>query len=184
MAGQGLSALAFGTLVIIQLRRTEPLAGLMRVTTMRDVGNLVLAFVMLWAYTSFSQLLLIWAGNLPEEIPWYVYRLGPAWQWIGLVLGVFHFFVPFVLLLLRRTKAMLPALRAVVVLLLAMRLLDLFWNIGPETHHGQFVVSWQDLVTTVAAGGLFVAFFLRQLAGRPLLPLHDPVELAAALKRH
>ncbi|MGE5357974.1 MAG: hypothetical protein ACM3NQ_03085 [Bacteroidales bacterium] len=184
MAGQGISALAFGTLVIIQLSRTEPVAGLLRVTTMRDVGNMVLAFVMLWAYTSFSQLLLIWAGNLPEEIPWYMYRLGPAWQWIGLILGVFHFFVPFVLLLMRKTKATLPALRAVVVLLLVMRLVDLFWNIGPETYKGALVVSWQDFATTVAVGGLFVAFFARQLASRPLLPLRDPVELAAALKRH
>jgi hypothetical protein len=184
MTGQGLSALAFGTLVLIQLRRSEPLASFLRVTTMRDVGNLVLAFVMLWAYMSFSQLLLIWAGNLPDEIPWYVYRIGPGWQWIGLILGVFHFFVPFVLLLLRRTKQMLPALRVVVVLLLVMRLVDLFWNVGPETHHGRLVVSWQDFATTIALGGLFVAFFARQLASRPLLPLHDPVELTAALKRH
>ncbi len=184
MAGQGLSAFAFTTVVLIQLSNDRPLSDLLRVTTMRDVGNLVLAFVMLWAYTSFSQLLLIWAGNLPEEIPWYVHRLGPGWQWIGLVLAVFHFFVPFVLLLARRTKRVLTTLRAVAVLLLFMRLVDLFWMIGPETYQGRFVVSWQDVATTMAIGGLFVATFAWQLAGRPLLPLRDPVELAAALKRH
>jgi len=184
MTGQGLSALAFATLVLVLLSRDRPFTDILRVTTMRDVGNLVLAFVMLWAYTSFSQLLLIWAGNLPEEIPWYVHRLGPGWQWIGLSLAVFHFFVPFVLLLLRRTKQALPMLRAVVILLLFMRLLDLFWMVGPETHLGRLVVSWQDFATTIAIGGLFVAVFAWQLASRPLLPLRDRVELMAALKRH
>lgn len=183
IAGQGLSALAFATLVLTLLAGSRPVSDLLRVTTLRDMGNLVLAFVMLWAYTSFSQLLLIWAGNLPHEIPWYLHRLGPEWQWIGLTLGLFHFAVPFVLLLMRRTKRALTALRAVVVLLLFMRLLDLFWQIGPETHAGRLVVSWQDLATTVAVGGLFVATFARELAKRPLLPLHDPVELAAALRR-
>jgi hypothetical protein len=184
MTGQGLSALAFATLVLVLLSRDRPFADILRVTTMRDVGNLVLAFVMLWAYTSFSQLLLIWAGNLPEEIPWYVHRLGPGWQWIGLSLAVFHFFVPFVLLLMRRTKQALPMLRAVVILLLFMRLLDLFWMVGPETYQGRLVVSWQDFATTIAIGGLFVAVFAWQLASRPLLPLRDRVELVAALKRH
>jgi hypothetical protein len=184
MAGQGLAALAFAALVIILLSKDEPLAGILRVTTMRDVGNMVLAFVMLWAYTSFSQLLLIWAGNLPQEIPWYLHRLGAGWQWVGLALAVFHFFVPFVLLLMRRTKRALPALRTVVLLLLFMRLVDVFWMVAPETNAGRFAVSWQDFATTIAIGGLFVAAFARQLARRPLLPLHDPVELAAALKRH
>ena len=184
MTGQGLSALAFTTLVLVVLSRDRPFVDILRVTTMRDVGNLVLAFVMLWAYTSFSQLLLIWAGNLPEEIPWYVHRLGPDWQGIALTLAVFHFFVPFVLLLMRRTKQALPALRAVVLLLLLMRLLDLFWMIGPETHQGRLVVSWQDFATTIAIGGLFVAVFAWQLASRSLLPLGDRLEMAAALKRH
>ncbi len=184
MTGQGLSALAFATLVLVLLSGDRPFSDILRVTTLRDVGNMVLAFVMLWAYTSFSQLLLIWAGNLPEEIPWYVHRLGLGWQWIGLALAVFHFFVPFVLLLMRRTKRVLSALRAVVVLLLFMRLLDLFWMVGPETHQGRFVVSWQDFATTIAIGGVFVAVFAWQLGSRSLLPLRDPVELAAALKRH
>ncbi len=184
MAGQGLSALAFAALVLVLLSPHDPFASILRVTTMRDVGNLVLAFVMLWAYTSFSQLLLIWAGNLPEEIPWYVHRLGPGWQWIALVLAVFHFFVPFVLLVMRRTKRVLHALRAVVLLLLFMWLVDLFWMVGPETHAGRLVVSWQDLATVAGIGGFFVAVYAWQLASRPLLPLRDPVELAAALKRH
>jgi len=184
MAGQGLSALAFATLVLVMLSRARPLSDLLRVTTMRDVGNMVLAFVMLWAYMSFSQLLLIWAGNLPNEIPWYVHRLGPGWQWIGLALAVFHFFVPFVLLLMRRTKRMLSTLRAVVLLLLFMRLVDLFWMVGPETHQGRFIVSWQDFATTIGIGGLFVAVFAWQLGRRTLLPLNDPLELMAALRRH
>jgi hypothetical protein len=183
MAGQGLSALAFATLVLISLSRTEPVASLVRVTSMRDIGNMVLAFVMLWAYTSFSQLLLIWATNLPEEIPFYVHRLGPGWQWIGITLAVFHFFVPFVLLLMRRTKRVLPMLRAVVVLLLCMRVLDLFWMVGPETHAGRFVVSWMDVATLVAIGGLWISMFAWQLRRRPLVPLHDHLELAAAMRR-
>jgi hypothetical protein len=184
MAGQGLSALAFATLVLVMLSRDRPLSDLLRVTTMRDVGNMVLAFVMLWAYMSFSQLLLIWAGNLPAEIPWYVHRLGVGWQWIGLALAVFHFFVPFVLLLMRRTKRVLSTLRAVVLLLLFMRLVDLFWMVAPETHQGRLIVSWQDFATTIGIGGLFVAVFAWQLGRRTLLPLNDPLELLAALRRH
>jgi hypothetical protein len=183
MAGEGLSALAFAALVLIYLSHTPPVATVVRTTSLRDIGNMVLAFVMLWAYTSFSQLLLIWAGNLPDEIPWYLHRIGPGWQVMGIGLALFHFFVPFVLLLMRRSKRALGVFLTVVIILLVMRYVDMFWMIAPETHAGQLRFSWQDLATMAAVGGLFVWVFARQLASRALLPVHDTLEMTAALER-
>jgi len=99
MGGQGLSALAFLIVTIVWLSRRAPLDRIIVASHFHDVGNLMLAFVMLWAYFSFSQYLIIWAGNLPAEIAWYQHRLQTGWRAVGVALVLFHFAVPFVLLL-------------------------------------------------------------------------------------
>jgi hypothetical protein len=104
MGGQGLSGMAFLVVAIVWLSRRPPLRGVVAPAHLHDLGNLLLAFVMLWAYFSFSQYLIIWAGNLPEEISWYLHRLQTGWRFIGLTLVVFHFVVPFCLLLSRAVK--------------------------------------------------------------------------------
>jgi fatty acid desaturase len=135
---------------------------------------------MLWAYVNFSQFLIIWSANLPEEIPWYLRRLRTGWRFVGLFLVLFHFAVPFLLLLSRPLKRDARWLARVAAALLAARLIDLFWLIGPEASPGGGV-HWMDAVAPVGLIGLWLAYFLRQLRNRPLLPLGDP-EIRALLE--
>jgi hypothetical protein len=173
MGGQGLSALAFLLVAIIWLNRRAPLDRIIVKDHFHDVSNLMLAFVMLWAYFSFSQYLIIWAGNLPAEISWYQHRLDTGWRLVGTGLMLFHFAVPFVLLLLRVVKRTPDYLVKLAVGMLIVRVIDLLWLIAPEFHQG-FSISWMDVVLPIALFGLWLAAFVWQLRGRPILPVHDP----------
>ena len=126
----------------------------------------MLAFVMLWAYFSFSQYLIIYSGNLPEEITWYTHRLGTGWRFVGLALVLFHFAVPFVLLLSRKVKRAPELLIKVAVGILVARLIDLFWLIAPTIHHDGLVVHWLDIVLRAGAR-IALARLLRLAASRP-----------------
>jgi hypothetical protein len=180
MVGQALSAMCLVVLVIAWIGREPPLARVVKPETVHDLGKLMLAFVMLWAYVSYSQFLIIWSGNLPEEIPWYLRRLRTGWRFVGLFLVLFHFAVPFLLLLSRPLKRDARWLGRVAGALLFARLVDLFWLIGPESPPGRGV-HWMDLAAPVGLVGLWLAYFLRQLGNRPLLPLGDP-EIRALLE--
>ena len=174
MAGDALAALAFCIGVILLLRHHAPIAYILRPKHWRDLGNLLLAFVMLWAYCAFSQYLLIWSGNLRDEIEWYLPRKSGGWGWIALALIVFHFFIPFFMLLLRDVKEHRYLLLIVVLLVLALRFVDIYWLVAPAFSPYHFTISWLDIVLPIAMGGLWLAFFTTQLARRPLLPLQDP----------
>jgi hypothetical protein len=174
MGGQGLSALACLIVVLAWLSRRAPLDRIAMPTHFHDLGNLMLAFVMLWAYFSFSQYLIIWAGNLPVEISWYQHRVQTGWRAIGIALMLFHFAVPFVVLLSRAVKRTPRMLILVAFGILVMRLVDLFWLIAPEFHHNGISVSWLDVVLPVSMVALWAACFVWQLRGRAILPLHDP----------
>jgi len=128
-----------------------------------DLGKLLLTFVMLWAYLAFSQLLIIWAENLPEEIPYYVRRLTGGWLWLGVALVVFHFAVPFFLLLSREIKRSAKALTGLAALVVTMRAADLFWHTGPALSPDSFHVHWMDFALPLGVGGLWIAYFSRQL---------------------
>jgi hypothetical protein len=128
---------------------------------------------MLWAYFSFSQYLIIWAGNLPGEISWYQHRTDSSWRLIGMALIVFHFVVPFVLLLSRTVKRQVDLILKLAIAILAARLLDLFWLIAP-TFHPQLYVSWLDILLPIALTLVWLGCFVRQLRGRAILPVHDP----------
>jgi hypothetical protein len=180
MVGQALSAMCVVVLVITWIGREPPLSRVIKPETMHDLGKLMLAFVMLWAYVNYSQFLIIWSANLPEEIPWYLRRLRTGWRFVGLFLVVFHFAVPFLLLLSRPLKRDARRLSRVAAALLFARLVDLFWLIGPESPPGRGV-HWMDLVAPVGVVGLWLAYFLRQLRSRPLLPIGDP-EIRALLE--
>lgn len=173
IAGQGLSAVAFAVVIEDILFAYKPMAELLKPGEVHDHGKLILTFVMLWAYFSFSQWLIIWAGNLPEEISWYVRRLTGGWGYIGLLLVLFHFAVPFVLLLSRPFKRDVHRLVWLAAWLILMRGTDLFWMIEPNLHDRFHVTVW-DIVLPFAIGGFWFALFFRNLKGRPLLPLHDP----------
>jgi hypothetical protein len=172
LAGQVLSAVSFAVVVEVILSRYRPMSALLEPDHVHDHGKLMLTFVMVWAYFGFSQWLIIWAGNLPEEITWYLRRLHGGWQYIGLILVLFHFVVPFILLLSRNFKRKPQTLVKLAVWLMGMRLLDLFWIIAPDFHENLHVTLW-DIVIPVAMGGIWLGFFFRNLKERPLLPLYD-----------
>jgi len=182
MGGQGLSALAFLIVALVWLSRRPPLDRIVVAAHFHDLGNLLLAFVMLWAYFSFSQYLIIWSGNLPAEITWYTHRLQTGWRWVGTLLVLFHFAVPFVLLLSRAVKRDPRMLVKVAIAVLIVRLLDLFWLIAPEFHPAGIAVSWLDVVLPMTLGAIWLGCFIRQLRGRAILPVHDP-EFDEALGR-
>src|SRR5437868_2989009 len=173
LVGQVLSALGFVVAIETILSRYKPMSELLKPDHVHDHGKLILTFVMLWAYFSFSQWLIIWAGNLPEEISWFVRRLNGGWGFVGLFLAAFHFAVPFVFLLSRQFKRNLPTLMWLAVWLMFMRVVDLFWMIEPTFHEQLRVTVW-DIVVPFAIGGFWLALFFRNLQQRPLLPLHDP----------
>ena len=182
MGGQGLSALAFLIVALVWLSRRPPLDRIVAPAHFHDLGNLMLAFVMLWAYFSFSQYLIIWSGNLPVEIAWYMHRLKTGWRFVGISLIVFHFAVPFVLLLSRAVKRDPQMLVRVAVAVILVRLVDLFWLIAPEFHPSGVSVSWLDVALPLTLGSIWLGCFVRQLRGRAILPVHDP-EFDEALGR-
>ena len=173
MVGQTLTTLAFVIAVLALLADTPPLSNYLKPEILNDLGNLLFAFIMLWAYLSFSQYIIIWSGNLPEEIPWYLRRSRGGWQWIAVALALFHFAIPFFLLLVRRYKRRRQVISAIAGAVVVMRLVDLMWLVVPA-HEPAFHVHWLDLATLVGIGGLWIAGFSRQLRKRSLLPLGDP----------
>jgi hypothetical protein len=195
--GQGVSSIAFMILIAAIISRRGELEGLDKPETFNDLGNLLLAFTMLWGYLSFSQFLIIWAGNLAEEIPWYMRRLHGGYEWIGRFLILFHFAVPFLVLLARPLKRNISALWKIAALVLFCHLIDDFWLIGSSTAFdprdaegnliispslGWFHVTWLDVVMPVAMGGLWLSAFFWFLKSRPLMVAHDP-QLLPALKQ-
>jgi len=174
LGGQGLSALAFLIIVLAWLSRRPPLDRIVAPSHFHDLGNLLLAFVMLWAYFSFSQYLIIWSGNLPVEIAWYLHRLQTGWRPVAVGFIVFHFMAPFVVLLSRNVKRQPQMLVRVAIGILIVRLVDLFWLIAPEFRQNGIGVSWLDLVVPLTFGAIWGACFIYQLRGARVLPLHDP----------
>jgi hypothetical protein len=179
IVGWTLSALAFTIVVMALLSREPPFDAAVAPITFQDLGKLLLTFTMLWAYVNFSQFLIIWSGNLTSETPFYVRRLQGGWAPIAVVLLLFHFALPFALLLSRPLKRSARALAAVALLMLVVRLLDHFWLVGPDLigRGGLAVplrVHWMDLAATLGIGGLWLALFAWQARTRPALPLGDP----------
>jgi hypothetical protein len=174
LIGQVLEAFAFVIALVIVFSNRPPLKEYVTKQHLHDLGNMMFAFMVLWAYTSFSQFLIIWAGNLPDEIPWYLRRLKGGWGWVALTIVIFHFATPFVLLLMRGVKRHADRLLKVCVLMLAIRIVDVYWIVEPSFYHQQIKIHWMDFATLVAVGGLWLAGFFWQLKSRPLVPLRDP----------
>jgi hypothetical protein len=176
IAGEVLSALSFCAAMIWLLLRYPPMSEIVQEKHIHSLGKMMLAFVMLWAYMSFSQLLIIWAGNEPDEISWYLHRLNGGWRYVALAVAVFHFAVPFALLLSRDLKRNPRKLAGVAVLLIVMRYVDLLWWIAPNRlpgfDHG-IGFQWMDIVIPIGIGGLWLAAFGWALRQRPLLVLYD-----------
>jgi len=176
IAGEGLSALAFCVVILTLLTRVSPYREIIKPTQFHDLGKLMLAFVMLFAYFSFSQWLIIWAGNLPEEIGFFLNRIHGGWGVVALIIILFHFALPFCLLLSRERKRAGSRLIGVAILLMCMRVVDIYWYVVPNFAHerGHFYLSIWYVVPVIAIGGLWLGFFFYNFRQRPLLPLYDP----------
>jgi len=174
MVGEMLESFAFVIALVIILSRKSPIKDYVTPQHIHDLGNMMFAFMVLWAYLSFSQFIIIWSGNLPEEIPWYVSRLRGGWGWVAITLVIFHFAVPFALLLMRGVKRRADRLFRVCLLMIAIRLVDVYWITEPAFYGQRIQIHWIDFVTPVAVGGLWLAVFFGQLKLQPLLPLQDP----------
>lgn len=175
MGGQGVSGFAFIIIAAVMLAQHEPFSQVIKKHQLHDWGKLMFAFVMLWAYFNFSQFLIIWSANLPEEIPYYVQRMRGVWGGIGLIVVLLHFALPFSLLLSRDLKRDAGKLVKVAVMLLFMRVVDLTWIIAPMVHEpNHHEIPWMYFIAPIGLGGLFAWTFFWQFKKRPILPVNDP----------
>ncbi|HMJ55514.1 MAG TPA: hypothetical protein VK540_25745 [Polyangiaceae bacterium] len=173
IVGQIVSALAFVIVVSVFLAGRAPLAGRFRTEHFHDYGKLLLAFIMIWAYFSVSQFLIIWSGNLPEETSWYMSRMSGGWKWFSLGLVVLHFVLPFVLLLSRSLKRDGARLARVAGMMMLVRWLDLHWLVAPAfSEHAN--IHPLDVTSALALGGVWFFLFTRELKTRSLLPDREP----------
>jgi len=183
LVGMGLSAMALGIIVASWLSTVRPLSDLATPGRFNDLGNLLLAFTMLWAYMSFSQYLIIWSGNLAEEIPWYIRRSAGGWRAVCAALMVFHFFVPFFCLLIRETKRSSDRLWRVAVAILVMHLINDVWLIVPAFGGSQGLKVLAAVPAALGVGGLWAWEYTRRLTSTTLVPRNNP-QLAEALSHH
>jgi len=172
--GQALTALAAAILVAAGLSRSEPLSRVATKETFHDLGNLLLAFVMLWAYVAFSQFLIIWSGNLPEEIPWYLRRTRGGWKIVAVMLILFHFAIPFLLLLSRAVKRNVQALAVLAGVILILRVTDMYWIIMPAFEERGIGPHWSNAAAFVGIGGLWLAAWAREVQRHEFIPVYDP----------
>ncbi len=171
--GAGLSAFAFVTFFLTLIAGTGAMEGILKSSHFRDLGNLMLAFTMLWGYTAFSQFLLIWYGNIKEETPYYLKRMHGGWGVMAAALIIFHFFLPFFMLLMRAIKDRPKTIAIVTIILLFMRFVDIYWLVAPAHHGDHFYFSWITLVAFLGIGGLWLAAFIWQLKGQTIIPIHE-----------
>ena len=173
VGGQAIASMAMMIAVIVLLSGSEPMNKVINKRHLHDLGKLLFAFNMLWAYFAFSQLLIIWSGNLPEEISFYRSRLSGQWGVVAVLDLVFNFGIPFLLLLSRDLKRAAGAISKIAVWMVFMRLVDLYWMTKPEFTQ-RAVPTWLDVVVPVGLVGLWLGIFAMNLKQRPLLPLGDP----------
>ena len=172
MAGQFLTALALMTALLALFAGYEQFGGLIVTKHFHDLGNLLLTFVIFWIYVSFSQFLIIWSGNLPKEISWYLHRSTGGWKEVALFLMAFQFILPMGLLLFRGMKRQRGRLGAIAALIVVVNIVNVYWLIAPAFHPEGVRIHWLDSATLIAVGGFWTAMFLWFLNRQPLLPMH------------
>ncbi|MFQ5498920.1 MAG: hypothetical protein ACE5FH_04550 [Candidatus Zixiibacteriota bacterium] len=173
-SGDFLAFLSFAVLVIGYLWRRKILTKEINVNHLQDIGKYTLAFIIFWAYMAFSQYFLIWYANVPEETVWFLERWEGSWRTVSLIIIFGHFAIPFVVMIFRASKRSIVVMTVMALWMLVMRFIDLYWLVLPGfSHHGAHFTVW-DITTLAGIGGLFVWYFLRQLAAQPLVPVGDP----------
>lgn len=185
VVGQALAALSLATCLAIKSAGEKPYSDVMSPQMTKDLGNMLFALTMLWAYLTLSQFLITWAANLPEEIPYYLRRNHAGWNIVGAIILLGQFFIPFFALLAPKTKRVMKILVWVVSLIFVIRLVDIFWVVMPGLRTSGFAVSWVDVAAWVGIGGLWFSVFASQLRKANLLPAYDPrVELMKESLEH
>jgi hypothetical protein len=183
MVGQVLTTFCFTIWLFTRLSAVEPVSRIFKIEYLHDFGKLMFAFVVLWAYLSFSQWIIMWSGNLLSEIRWYVMRLQNGWQYFGTILIFVHFVFPFALLLSRNTKRSRNRIVAICFLVLFMRMVDLFWLTAPNFYPGGVTGGLEKfhlldaamyVICPIAMGGIWLFFFYQRLSQRSLMPVNDP----------
>ena len=183
LIGEVLSAMCFAVVVERILVKYKPMSEMLTPDFVHDHGKWMLAFTMVWAYFSFSQWLIIWAGNLPSEITYYIRRINGGWGYVGLFVVIFHFAVPFAILLSRPFKRNIYKLVWLAAWMMLMRWVDLFWIIEPSFSK-TLNVTLADVVVPIAIGGFWLAVFFRNLGSLPLLPIYDPTAIEVLQPEH
>jgi hypothetical protein len=173
MIGNTITAFAFVILLCRFFMNVSPLKEKLNSTRVHDLGKLLLALVMLWAYLALSQFIIIWNGNLAEEVPYYIRRFTNGWQGMSIALAAFHFFIPFAFLLSRSLKRNLVTLAPIAGLILFMRAVDLFWYVRP-VFSKNLSLHWLDLSCFVALGSIWIFFYISQLAKEEVVLSYDP----------
>jgi len=172
--GQILTAYAFSIVTLTVFQIEAPFTGTVSKVHYHHLGNLLLTFVLFWTYVSFGQLLIIYSGDMPQETEWYLHRIAGSWKAVVGVVALFHFFLPFFLLLFRGVKKRVATLTILAALIFVTHIVDTYWLVMPSLHESGIALSWLDLVAPLGVGGLWIASFLWVLKAAPLLPQNDP----------
>ncbi len=179
LVGEGFQVLALALITTLSLSKAEPFKTILRTTEQYDLGKFTFAFVMLNMYLAFSQFLIIWSGNLPEEIPWYLDRINGHWGIICTLDFMFHWLIPFSLLLSKDIKKNKTRLIRVCQWMIFAKAFDLFWLIEPNfkdaarnLHFSLGILEY--IAVPVAMTSLWVAFYCTQMKSRPLVAVNDP----------
>ncbi len=181
LVGQGILALSFAIMVMVVLSRDGmPLADVIKPIHLHDLGKLLFAFNFLWGYLSFSQWIITYSGNLPDEIIWYHHRIRGGWEIVAYLVIFAHFIIPFAILLSRDLKRNGRRLIIMAGWLFIMRIVDVYWLVDPAWHREEFFLSWADIAAPIGFVGLFVVLFVWQYRKNSLLPDGEP-ELELAL---
>jgi hypothetical protein len=195
IAGEALSAFCFCVVIENILNKYKPASEYLTSVQVHDHGKLILAFVMVWTYFNFSQWLIIWAGNIPDEISWFQRRINGSWGPVALFLVIFQFAVPFALLLSQQLKKKLRTLVRIAGWILFMRIVDIYWHVEPGVSitgdggktfplHPGFHLSWVHFAAILGIGGLWLAYFFHNLRSRPLLAVNAPQTLRLLEPHH
>jgi hypothetical protein len=170
MSGQMVSALAAAIIALAWLAPRSQFGEVVSLEAVGDLGNLLLTFLVIWAYLAWFQFMIIWMANLPWEVSWYLNRWRDGWQLVVIALVIVHFAVPFFMLLMRDVKQHLPSLARVAGLILFMELVQNYYLIMPAFQGTSITQHWMDLLLPIALGGMWLGWFLRELTRWPLLP--------------
>jgi hypothetical protein len=180
LVAQGYGVLAFCILSVILLSRYEPMKTLLRTTEQHDLGKFLFAFVMLNIYLTFAEFLIIWSGNLPDEIPWYLNRIHGGWWTICSLDFICHWLIPFSLLLSRDLKRNKSKMIWITLFMLFARIVDMFWLIEPNFKYAAGNLVGEPLsilayfTVPIAMLGIWVAYYMTQLMARPMVVVNDP----------